>query len=235
MISETDRLHLAEAIPSPWQNSIFQVKESTKQSQSIPTEIKFPNPPGTTSVEVCGNWDEWRTRTILEFFSSENIWHCFISLPVGIYQCKFLVNGVYWVVTNMLPMLTDEGGNNNNQIFVKDINDKITEIDVAATGIGDKPETVSSVEPPPIYKMYFSEAHMRHREFTPSPSPEQSSMNFDQCISVDSKEIHYDHSSVPIDDHEGEQIHLNEITAQQARIQQSTNNKQACTGKCTIL
>ncbi|KAH7825526.1 putative Glycogen recognition site of AMP-activated protein kinase [Monocercomonoides exilis] len=233
MLSETDKLHLAEAIPSPWQNSIFQGKESTKQPQSIPTEIKFPNPPGTTSVEVCGDWDEWRTRTALQYSTSENIWHCSVPLPVGTYQCKFLVNNVHWVVTNMLPMLADEGGNNNNQIFVKDSN-LSSQTETASAGIGDNMGAPSSSEAPPIFKMYYSAAHMRHREFTPSPSPETSPASPQEFDEQHAQEMHESSSTSQSTQTTTDQD-VSSMDKDQSNSMRSSDEKKLCADKCTIL
>ncbi|KAK2947220.1 putative Glycogen recognition site of AMP-activated protein kinase [Blattamonas nauphoetae] len=171
-LSAVDRNRLAENVPSPYQDGVIQGKRLVEAHDFGLFQVPFPNPQNTSSVEICGSWDEWAEKLPLRRNKGLNGWHCTLKLHPGKYKAKFCVNGEHWVVTNMLPIVSDGGGNNNNIITIESTAD----VDTASAGIGtDIPShsTKSPVispqssdeNPPPIYKMYFCERERAGQEF----------------------------------------------------------------------
>ena len=170
MLSQAELNSLAANLPSPYNNTVFPKKTTqVTEPQTVTTQIKFPNPSGTVSVHVCGNWDQWKARTPLEFDDSIGSWTWTVQAKPGSYQCKFLVNGEHWVVTNMIPMTTDETGNNNNVIVFKAPN-QTNESETAGISRDNAdrsfaaPSQQTSENAPPIYKMYHHSSPTRDSE-----------------------------------------------------------------------
>ena len=184
-------------------------KQALNSIQPTTTTIRFPNPSGTISVQVCGNWDEWKSRIPLKYSSHIDAWTCSVTAPPGTYQCKFLVNNEHWVVTNLLPMTADETGNNNNIISIRSDSRIPTDPSESAGITREDFTSHSSVVPP----------------------------DSSYLLSQGTQETDTQHSSFPQESMSVNQNPPEEIHSQTAKskMRKEKRSEGMCAGRCTIL
>ena len=70
--------------------------------------------------EVCvaGQWNDWQPQVLAREGEGGN-WLIRLPLVPGKYQYKWVVDGV-WTINEDLPVVTDDGGNVNNQLEVEE-------------------------------------------------------------------------------------------------------------------
>lgn len=85
-------------------------------SRAVPTVIAWAH--GGAVVEVEGSWDGWATRTPLAR-TARGAAAVVKMLPPGVYQYKFVVDGV-WRYAPDAAAAYDEAGNVNNVVDVRD-------------------------------------------------------------------------------------------------------------------
>lgn len=74
------------------------------------------NGPRYRSVELCGTFDDWKTRHNMSFDNYTNLWFITLHLSRGQYHYKYVVNGSNWVVNDRELKEKDAQGNLNNSI-----------------------------------------------------------------------------------------------------------------------
>lgn len=77
-------------------------------------------------VYVTGSWDDWDAKDVLTRAPGSGEYSAVLSLPVGLYQYKFVVDG-NWQHNPSLPTTTDAHGNLNN---IADVKPHVPEYDV---------------------------------------------------------------------------------------------------------
>ena len=99
-------------------------KSGTPKVQShfeAPREDKFPHVftmhnlgPRYKQVQLCGTFDNWKTRHNMSFDSYTNQWFITLHLGRGTYLYKYVVDGTSWIVNDKEPREKDSQGNMNN-------------------------------------------------------------------------------------------------------------------------
>lgn len=92
-------------------------KEHTGHKELEKYEILFKWIEGGKSVCISGSFCKWKQMIELEKSSNGSCFEIRLSLPIGIYQYKFLVDDK-WLFSNEDPICTDENGNINNIIDI---------------------------------------------------------------------------------------------------------------------
>ena len=72
--------------------------------------------PRFRSVELCGSFDDWKTRYPMTFDSYSNDWFLHQHLKKGKYTYKYVIDGHRWVVNYKEQREKDPSGNENNVI-----------------------------------------------------------------------------------------------------------------------
>lgn len=74
------------------------------------------NGPRHQKVELCGTFDNWKTRHVMQFDDYTHQWFITLHLARGNYLYKYVVNGTQWVVNEKEPNQKDPMGNVNNAL-----------------------------------------------------------------------------------------------------------------------
>lgn len=69
------------------------------------------------SVAVIGDFNDWQP-TPMEFDGATQAWHVTLSLPVGVHEYQFLVDGSRHVVDPTMPRTTSDFGSPNSIVKV---------------------------------------------------------------------------------------------------------------------
>ena len=72
------------------------------------------NGPRYQKVELCGSFDNWKTRFPMQFDGYTNQWFITKHLTRGKYQYKYVVDGNRWIVNDKEAREKDNSGNINN-------------------------------------------------------------------------------------------------------------------------
>jgi hypothetical protein len=88
-----------------------------------PKDDKFPHVftmhnqgPRYGRVELCGTFDNWKTRHSMNFDNYTNQWFITLHLGRGKFHYKYVVNGTLWLVNDKEPREKDSLGNMNNTL-----------------------------------------------------------------------------------------------------------------------
>lgn len=91
----------------------------------------------TKSVEIIGDFNQWQSgKTILRDDDGDNSWDCYIELPSGKYEYKFLIDGVdYRLDPNNILKVNKDGIENSLLLvgeakFTQDVLHNQSDIDV---------------------------------------------------------------------------------------------------------
>lgn len=95
--------------------------KATDQETASITEkrvpVKFEWKEGGNKVLITGSFLNWNTFIEMSKNLSTGIFEFNINLPKGVYQFKFIIDGV-WRFTNAYPTVKDNNGNTNNVIDI---------------------------------------------------------------------------------------------------------------------
>lgn len=120
---QRDDAHAAEAEETPHDSCALEIPPSSGQAgiARIASRIESVVPTiftwglGGQDVHVTGAWDNWAVKVPLTRSGAEHV--AVLSLPVGSYQYKFIVDG-NWKHNPALSTETDQHGNLNNVVLV---------------------------------------------------------------------------------------------------------------------
>jgi len=86
-------------------------------SAPAPTTVQWEQHHGGHVVFVTGAWDNWRSKTPLTRANPADPFVAVLSMPVGVHQYKYIVDG-NWMHNPLAPTQTDQHGNLNNIVEV---------------------------------------------------------------------------------------------------------------------
>jgi glycogen synthase len=87
----------------------------TLKLTDIPAGVVAPTP--SSQVFLTGSFSSWTERQPLIYVPATGQFECRLTLAPGLYQCKFIVDGI-WTSSNAMPSATDSAGIVNNLIQV---------------------------------------------------------------------------------------------------------------------
>ncbi len=90
---------------------------STESLTNAPVAVSITWTHDGHMVFVTGAWDNWSTKTPLHRTGPADPFTAVLSMPVGVHQYKYIVDG-NWMHNKSLPTKTDQHGNLNNIINV---------------------------------------------------------------------------------------------------------------------
>lgn len=78
--------------------------------------------PGTRDVRLVGDFNNWDTNGIPLFDRSNNgVWSTILSLPPGVYQYMYIVDGQTWVTDPTAEAYLDDGFGQRNAVLRVDL------------------------------------------------------------------------------------------------------------------
>lgn len=146
-LQRPDELH----VPSPSWMQTGSGYEDTSNEKVIPTMITWSY--GGKEVTVEGSWDDWKSRMPLQ--RSGKDFTIMKVLPSGVYQYRFIVDGL-WRYTPDQPWEQDDSGNAYN---ILDLQDYVPE-DI---------DNVSGFEPPQSPESSYNNVHLGQEDFAKEP------------------------------------------------------------------
>jgi starch synthase len=106
------------------EKEIFEEEKAEKRVLSHfehPKDDKFPhvfsmhnNGPRYRTVELCGTFDNWKTRHPMSFDNYTNQWFINLHIGRGKYLYKYVIDSNKWLHNEKEPMEKDSQGNVNN-------------------------------------------------------------------------------------------------------------------------
>ena len=73
--------------------------------QAVPVKFALKAPSGTQTVHIAGDFNEWSsTKHPLSFETDTEQWTIELSLPPGVYEYRFLINGLNWIKDPANPL-----------------------------------------------------------------------------------------------------------------------------------
>jgi len=72
--------------------------------------------PRHQKVEICGSFDNWEKRHVLQFDHITNQWFVTLNLSRGDHFYKYVIGETLWVVNEEERQCKDKAGNINNFI-----------------------------------------------------------------------------------------------------------------------
>ncbi|KAL3519267.1 hypothetical protein ACH5RR_017416 [Cinchona calisaya] len=146
-LQRLDEMH----IPSPSWMQTVSGHDDMYYEQGIPTMITWSY--GGKEVSIEGSWDNWKTRTLLE--RSGKDFAIMKVLPSGVYRYRFIVDGQWRYLPDML-WIHDEAGNPCN---ILDLQDYVPE-DV---------ESISGFEPPQSPESSYNNLQLVAEDYAKEP------------------------------------------------------------------
>lgn len=140
--ASTDQSPQPETPPGLLQDPTVRRRGNSSLENIVPTIFNWGF--GGHDVYITGAWDKWETKVALARPGPGADHSTVLSLPVGTYQYKFIVDG-NWKHSPALPCETDQHGNVNNCISVSP---HLPEYDSnqLPTNIGGPPSPVESYD-----------------------------------------------------------------------------------------
>ncbi|CAL5017221.1 unnamed protein product [Urochloa decumbens] len=105
---------------------------------------RFSWPYGGLSAAFCGNFTGW-TEYPMTLVGNE--FHVVFDLPPGVYQYRFLVDGV-WRCDDTKPFVRDEYGLISNEVLVENNAQPVVQPEPSTSGINMDDGTISTTMPP---------------------------------------------------------------------------------------
>lgn len=138
-------------IPNPSWMQTSSGYEDMGDGVGIPTMITWSHDGCEVSVE--GSWDNWKTRIALQ--RSGKDFTIMKVLPSGVYQYRFLVDGL-WKYAPDLPSTQDDDGNVYNILDLQEY-------------VPDDLESISSFEPPQSPETSYNNLQLTAEDFAKEP------------------------------------------------------------------
>lgn len=138
-------------IPSHSGSQSYLGSEDMCCEQGIPTMITWTY--GGNDVTLEGSWDNWKTRVPL--YRSGKDYTIMKVLPSGVYQYRFMVDGL-WKYAPDMPWAKDDAGNIHNVLDLKDY-------------VPEDLESISSFEPPPSPESSYNNLQISNEDFAKEP------------------------------------------------------------------
>lgn len=138
-------------IPNPSWMQTSSGHEDIGNTVGIPTMITWSHDGHEVAVE--GSWDNWKTRIPLQ--RSGKDFTIMKVLPSGVYQYRFLVDGL-WKYAPDLPSTQDDDGNAYNILDLQEY-------------VPDDLESISSFEPPQSPEMSYNNLQLTAEDFAKEP------------------------------------------------------------------
>jgi hypothetical protein len=92
------------------------MEKTAKRDGAVCVILSWPYP--ASSVQVAGSWTQW--KQLLPLHTEKNLLLTRFYLESGVYQYKFLVDGIRWCYDVNKPIRKDPRANINNEIVVVD-------------------------------------------------------------------------------------------------------------------